>query len=239
MPETRVFIVEDEFLHLENTKLAVEACGYQIIGESGNADEAESAILNASPDIILMDISLPGKLNGISLSQKIKGLGIPIIFTTSFSDEETMLEAAEVNPNGYLIKPIDAANLKAAIVLALNYTQSKSEDGLEVSEKSVLIKSGNKLQKIELGDILWIEAAGDHYSKIVTDKYQLVSRHTLKQMSTLLNMPLFIQVHRAYMVNLQKIDSIHEKEQVIHIGSHEVPIGRTYKEGLYSQFSKL
>lgn len=239
MSETRVFIVEDEFLHLENTKLAVEACGYQIVGESGNADEAESAILKSSPDIILMDISLPGKLNGISLSRKIKGLGIPIIFTTSFSDEETILEAAEVNPNGYLVKPIDAANLKATIVLAQKNSQRKPEDGLEIGEKSVLIKSGNKLQKIDLSDILWIESAGDHYSKIVTDKHQLVSRHTLKQMSAFLDKSMFIQVHRAYTVNVQKVDSIHEKEQVLRVGSHEVPIGRTFKQALYSQFSKL
>ena len=239
MSETRVFIVEDEFLHLENTKLAVETCGYQVIGESGNADEAELAIIKASPDIILMDISLPGKLNGISLSQKLENLGIPIIFTTSFNDEETMLEAAEVNPKGYLVKPVDAANLKAAIVLAKRNVQGKSQNELEIGEKSVLIKSGNKLQKIDLMDILWIESAGDHYCKIVTENHQLVSRHTVRQMNSLLDKSLFIQVHRAYIVNIQKVDSIHEKEQVVQIGSSEVPIGRTFKEAFYSQFSKL
>lgn len=239
MPEARVFIVEDEFLHLENTKLAIESCGYKVVGESGHADEAESAILKASPDIILMDISLPGKLNGISLSQKLERHGIPIIFTTSFSDEATILEAAQVNPRGYLVKPIDQANLKAVIVMALKSKEISPDEGLEIGEKSVLIKSGNKLQKIELRDVLWIESAGDHYSKIVTEKHQLVSRHTLKKMCALLNQSLFIQVHRAYVVNLQKVDSIHEKEQILNIGHQEIPIGRTFKEALYEQFDKL
>lgn len=241
MPEVRVFVVEDELIHAENTKLSVEEAGFLVVGESAHADQALEAIEKAKPDIVLMDISLPGKNNGITLAKKISEQnGPPVIFTTSFNDSETMTEAAESSPASYLVKPIQTDNLKAAVTLALSKKQrpSLSQSVSSEGERAVYIKSGNKLQKVLLKDILWIEAAGDNYCKIVTATHQLVSRHTVKAMVKELNSELLVQTHRAYVVNSQKIESIHEKEQLVLVQGHEIPLGRTFKEELYSTLKR-
>ena len=119
MAEVRVFVVEDEFLHAEHTKMSVEEAGFEVAGECANADEALVEIIKAKPDVVLMDISLPGKQNGITVAQALnEKTNIPVIFTSSLSDEDTLKEAAETAPVSYLVKPVQAANLKAAITLA-------------------------------------------------------------------------------------------------------------------------
>lgn len=240
MPEIRVFVVEDELIHAENTKLSIEEAGFVVAGECDHGDKALEEILKSSPDVVLMDISLPGKNNGITIAKKLsEQKGPPVIFTTSFRDSETMAEAAEVSPVSYLVKPVQTDNLKAAVTLALSKRPNEVPKlATRSDDESVFIKSGNKLQKILLKDILWIEAAGDNYCKIVTPGHQLVSRHTVKAMVKELNSDLFIQTHRAYVVNRSKIDSIHEKEQLVIINGQEIPLGRSYKEELYTSLKR-
>ena len=242
MSDIRVFVVEDELLHAENTKLSVEEAGFQLAGECDNADLALAAILKAKPDVVLMDISLPGKLNGITLTKALKAeRDIPVIFTTTFNDEATIKEAAETGPVSYLIKPIQTDNLKAAVTLALATKPiNEVQEEVTTSDGAVFIKSGNRLQKIQIKDVLWIESAGDNYCKLVTSEHQLVSRHTLKAMLSELNSDSFVQSHRAFAVNKHQIESIHEKEQVILVqGGKEIPVGRTFKEELYKQLRRL
>lgn len=241
MPEIRIFLVEDELLHAENTKLSIEEAGFVLADECDHADRAYDEILTAEPDVVLMDISLPGKYNGITLTKALKAQrDLPVIFTTTFKDEETIKEAAATGPVSYLIKPISTDNLKAAVTLALAGKPSEHiTDEVKLENDAVFIRSGNNLQKIQITDILWIEAAGDNYCKLVTPDHQLVSRHTLKAMLTKLSSDAFVQTHRAYAVNRHKIDSIREKEQVIILGENEIPVGRTFKERLYQQLRRL
>ena len=240
MAEVRVFVVEDEFLHAEHTKMSVEEAGFEVAGECANADEALVEIIKAKPDVVLMDISLPGKQNGITVAQALnEKTNIPVIFTSSLSDEDTLKEAAETAPVSYLVKPVQAANLKAAITLAAIKPRREANEETILEDEKLFIKSGNKLQKIRVGDILWVETAGDNYCKVVTAEHQLVSRHTVRQMSQLLPAESFIQSHRAYLVNLEKIESIHEKEQVARIADTDIPIGRSFKEALYARLKRL
>lgn len=235
MKHITVFIVEDEFLHLEHTKMVVEACGFELIGESGNADNAEMKIREVRPDLILMDIALVGKLNGISLAEKLQDIPSKIIFTTSFKDEETIIEATSVHPLGYLIKPIDEDNLKAMVTIGL--VKSK-EATIDLSEDYFMLKSGNKLHKVAFDDIIYAETAGDHYAKIVTANLELLTRNTLKQLLYHLQ-DHFVQTHRGFIVNLKHVDSIHEKDQVISLGNFEVPLGRSYRQSFLNRFSRL
>lgn len=240
MPELRVFLVEDELLHAEHTKMIVEEAGFIVAGECDNADQALEAIMKARPDVVLMDISLPGKNNGITLAQVLKEKSqIPVIFTSSLNDEETLREAAETAPVSYLVKPVEANNLKAAITLASVKPAAEAEENAHIEEEDLFIKSGNKLQKIKVSDILWVETSGDNYCKVVTARHQLVSRHTVRQMTHLLPTDTFIQTHRAYLVNFNKIESIHEKEQVARVAEKDIPIGRSFKEALYARLKRL
>ncbi len=93
---TRIFIVEDELIHAEAIKIALEKLGLELVGECDNADNAFDIIRKIRPDILLVDISLPGVMNGMILANKVrKELGIPHIYTTSMSEEDIINEAID------------------------------------------------------------------------------------------------------------------------------------------------
>jgi len=107
LPHPSVLIVEDDGLIAMHLTEVLEKAGYDVM-KPENSGEKAIARLQAPPypDIILMDIGLNGKLDGIETARQIrKNYDIPIVFLTAYSDEERIVKAAEVSPYGYLIKP--------------------------------------------------------------------------------------------------------------------------------------
>lgn len=122
---TRVFILEDEMIHAEALKIALEEAGLDLAGECGDADQAFELIEASHPDVLLADIALPGFNNGITVAGRVRReLGIPHIFITSFTREEVIRQAVETQPAGYLRKPVDPVNLRAAVEIALHSVSS-------------------------------------------------------------------------------------------------------------------
>ena len=236
----RVFVVEDELIHLENMKLALQEAGFELAGNCDNADFAFDQIQKVLPHVVLIDIALPGINNGITLAQKIHtDLGIPHIFTTSFTQHEIIEQAVATNPSGYLKKPVDSTNLKAAIDIALKKS-SKSITSSETIENEQLLftKIGNKLVKIPIDQIEYIKADGDNFICVFFQNREVACRLTLKEFHA--QLPLnFIQVHRAYIVNVNSITEINEKDQVLFLNQIPIPIGRKYKKALYDLFRKI
>lgn len=128
MEKTKIFIIEDEVIHLEAAKMAVWECGFQTVGSSDSPQESIRQIVQYKPDVVLVDINLNGKRQGIELAKRIDGeFHIPVIFTTCFDDSQTIEEAIQTDPVSYLVKPLYASNLKAAVMLAL---KKKGESSL-------------------------------------------------------------------------------------------------------------
>jgi len=113
-------IVDDEFIIQNELRVTLEEMGYQVIAMTGRAEEAIKKTEKQNPAIILMDIKLSGKMDGIDAAEIIKErFGTPIVFTTAFADEEN-IERAKLNmPFGYLIKPVKERDLKITIEMAL------------------------------------------------------------------------------------------------------------------------
>ena len=174
----RVFIVEDEEIILERILILLEELEHEVVGHSGNADEAFDKIKVSNAEVVLLDIALPGKNNGISIAKQINAeLQMPIIFTSSFQDKETIGEAADCNPVTYLTKPIQKGDLLAAIELALR--QKMAEKTEEQDTKDVFYtKIGDKLSKIEVSSILWIKAADSNYCDLTLSDGRKVSLRT-------------------------------------------------------------
>lgn len=118
--ETKVFIVEDDptiHMHLE---FMLKTKGYQVIGSAVNSTDAIESIRTTNPDIILMDVSIEGELDGIDTALIIKEeFNKPVVFITSFFDEATIARAKIANPYGYLIKPVSPKDLYIAIDICL------------------------------------------------------------------------------------------------------------------------
>jgi two-component system, response regulator PdtaR len=116
----KVLIVEDDNVILSIEKWRLSNLGYEICGSAGTGAEAMEYVAHMQPDIVLMDITLNGVMDGIETAGQIKkNFNIPVIFVSSHSDGEILSRARAVNPDGFIKKPFDDDSLRIAIELAL------------------------------------------------------------------------------------------------------------------------
>jgi PAS domain S-box-containing protein len=134
MSQTRILVVEDEGIVSLEIQSRLRSFGYHI---AGTADTGEEAIVKAAqtqPNLILMDIRLKGKLNGIMAADHIRvNFDIPVIYLTAYADEHTLKQAKVTEPFAYLLKPFEERDLYTAIEMALY--RHKMEQKLKASER--------------------------------------------------------------------------------------------------------
>lgn len=117
---SKILIVDDEAIITMQLEERLSMLGYKIAGMAASGEEAIDKARKIKPDIVLMDIVMPGKINGIEAAKAIHHeLGIPIVFVTAYADDAIIEKAKCVNPYGYIVKPFNELELKAAIELAL------------------------------------------------------------------------------------------------------------------------
>jgi CheY-like chemotaxis protein len=110
-------IVEDEIIQAMFLGKILELWGYEICETATSGEEAVKESENQKPDLVLMDISIHGETSGIEAACNIRSrLGIPVIFISGYSDEETRNKACTARPAGYFVKPLDYNKLKEAII---------------------------------------------------------------------------------------------------------------------------
>jgi DNA-binding LytR/AlgR family response regulator len=238
--KTRVFMVEDELIHAEALKIAVEEAGLELAGECNNADLAFDMIAREKPDVLLVDIALPGLNNGITLADRVRHeLKIPHIFTTSFTQDEVIKQAVSTHPSGYLRKPVDSVSLKAAVQIALGIsgTDQPSAPGNQ-REMPVFTRIGDKLVRVNTHELLMVKADGENYISLVYEKKEISCRITLKEFGRQLPSS-FIQVHRAYIINLDYLESFNEREQTAHLKGHAAPVARNFRKQFFSSIQKI
>lgn len=120
MQETRIIVVEDESIVAEDIKRSLENMGYTVPAVASSGEEAVTRAEELQPDIILMDIVLRGKMNGIEAAGRIHSeLNIPIIYLTAYADEKILQQAKLTEPFGYIIKPFEEKELHSVIEMAL------------------------------------------------------------------------------------------------------------------------
>jgi len=117
---TRILVVEDEFVTGLEIQARLEDLGYEVLAIIDTGEEAVTKAGELLPDIMIMDITLKGEMNGIEAARNIKSrYGIPVIFLTAHSDEATVQQAVQSEPFGYLIKPLEERALNTTIRMAL------------------------------------------------------------------------------------------------------------------------
>lgn len=142
--DTRVLIVEDEIVVASDIKLRLEAMGYGVMGIVNNGRDAITHANEHYPDVILMDITLKGKMTGLEAAREIsRETDIPVIFITAHTDRPTLDSARETSSHGIFTKPFSDDELMAAIQqatiskLMTDYLKDKddeAEDGVEDRE---------------------------------------------------------------------------------------------------------
>jgi DNA-binding NarL/FixJ family response regulator len=105
-------IVEDEGVVSIDIRNMLKKAGYNIAAVAFQGEEAVTKAEQSNPDLVLMDIGLKGEIDGIEAAKRIRDrFKIPVVFLTGFSDDATMAKAQEVNPSGFIIKPINEEEL--------------------------------------------------------------------------------------------------------------------------------
>lgn len=132
---SKVLVVDDEAIITMQLEERLSAMGYTVAGMAASGDEAVDKARRLRPDIVLMDIVMPGRMNGIEAAKIITDeLEIPVVFVTSYADDAIIEKAKHVRPYGYIVKPFNELEIKAAIEVALFRKGSEQQ----------LVKKGKK-----------------------------------------------------------------------------------------------
>ncbi|AXT19514.1 response regulator [Flavobacteriaceae bacterium AU392] len=192
-------------------------------GSYRNPLDAIDYLHNNPVDLILLDINMPG-ISGIKLVESLSKCPL-IIYTTAYS--EYAVESYNQNAIDYLLKPITFNRFLKGIEKAHHYFKNTTHIQSKRSEQSSLfIKSGSKIHKIEVDDILYIKKDG-HYVFFHTTSKKIICRMTVEQLLAFVTND-FIQTHRSYVVNRIHIDTI-EKHQLT-IKNIKIPIAKSFRK---------
>ena len=116
-----ILVVEDDAIGAMDLNGILTSLGYKVLGPVSSGSKALDKIKDTTPDLVLMDITIKGDINGIETAKLIKAqMEVPVIFLTAHSDEKTVKQAEKVNPAGYIIKPFDGVKLRKTIESTLS-----------------------------------------------------------------------------------------------------------------------
>jgi PAS domain S-box-containing protein len=118
--KTRILVAENEAIVAEDIKLKLERFGYEVPATASSGEEAVELAADVHPDLVLMDIRMPGKMDGVDAAVKIKKMcDIPVVFVSAFADKETLDRAKIAEPVGFIIKPFIELELQKTVEIAL------------------------------------------------------------------------------------------------------------------------
>jgi len=238
MIKLKTLIVDDEPLALKLLRAKLnKIADIEIVGECKNGREAIAATLDLAPDLIFLDIQMPG-LNGFDVVKGLQSDILPlIIFTTAY--EQYALDAFDVHAVDYILKPIDDERILRAVqraqerlegldsqdnkprilgaidsinqrentVFPTNRRLSDQPSSNQFVDKKIVIKDRDEITILKQSDIEWVDAAGD-YVCLHSQGETHIKRSTLKELLAELDENVFKRVHRSTIVNLNFIDKV-------------------------------
>jgi two-component system response regulator LytT len=220
--------IDDEPLALQLITGYIEKTpGLNLLGRFDNPIDATDFLSNNPVDLVFVDIQMPD-LSGIEFTRLIEK-GPKMIFTTAY--EKYALEGYKLEIVDYLLKPFSYEEFLAAVQKAqrLIKLERKVPEKVEADEEFLFLKSDYKIKRINFNDILYIEGLKD-YVKIYTRNYPrpVLSLSTMKLLESKLPESKFMRVHRSFIVNLAKIETI-ERSRIV-FGKTYIPVSDQYKE---------
>ena len=265
MPQGETFsltalVVDDEKLAREGLALRLEALGsVDILEQCENGRAALRAITAYEPDVVFLDIQMPG-ISGFDLISQIQGDAMPmLVFVTAF--DAFAIDAFQFHAVDYLLKPVEQDRLQAAVNRCLERKadrtasadkhrllemvvslSGKSEDAIrdvlltdhmqEHRIDRLAIKDGSSTSFVSIRDIDWIDAAGDYMCVHVGNQTHIM-RTTMKELESKLDASVFQRVHRSTIVNLERVEKVSShmngEYYLTLIGGSTLKMSRSYK----------
>jgi DNA-binding response OmpR family regulator len=151
MNKTRILIVEDDTMLVKSLERKLKAMGYDVPTVASSGEEAVSKAAELRPDLVLMDIRLEGKIDGIEATKRIHALAdIPVIYLTAYGDEETLNRAKVTEPFGYILKPFNEKELLIAIETSLykHHIQRKAKEREQALKSNIEREVEDRTRKL-------------------------------------------------------------------------------------------
>lgn len=227
----KILVVEDEYITQKTICNYLTEIGYEVIGTAMSANNAIEILTTKNVDFAILDINIKGEKNGIWLGNYIsENFNIPHLYLTAYSDTETIKNALETKPLGYLVKPFQKHDLFTSIEIAiLNFAKNQSS-----KEKHILVKHNEIYTKINFDTILFIES-DKNYLVLNCENETYRYRSTITDFENL--MPnYFIKTHKGFIINCQKVKEF--STSLVVINEFKIPISKTFKEFVFSKLQE-
>jgi DNA-binding LytR/AlgR family response regulator len=220
-----VLLVDDDFLNRRLSKKILSESGYLTM-EAKNAEEALYLLKNETIHFVILDINLgEQERDGISLGQEIKDtFSIPFTYLTAYDNTEIMTKAVATIPNSYITKPFKQTDLVAAVALGINQLSRQ-----EKRKSFIIVKDEDFSIELPIENIYYLEA-DKNYLLLHTQDKAYKTRCTIKQIMEQLPKSTFIQTHRAFVVNKNKIDKFSTKNLIVN--NKHIPVSKNYIEDI-------
>ncbi len=247
MDNIRILIIEDTSEESEALSKTLEANNYTVAGIATNYKDALTLFYKEQIDLVIIDIFLDGKPEGITFAETINIIpnkSRPFVFLTSSKERDVFEKARLTKPFSFLLKPYNELEVLYAIEMALEKFHgqpavfSSKDKNTIISDEYLFIKKKDALKKVLITDILYIEVE-DRYCNIVVQNEKFLILISLKKISILLEKNKFIRTHRNYIVNADKIEEIIMNDNLIILkGNHKITMSEKYKN-LIKKFNTL
>ena len=257
----RAIVVDDESLARQGLNLRLKNIAeVEVIGEYSNGREAVNAVAELRPDLLFLDIQMPG-MSGFDVVARLQQDEMPlIIFTTAY--DQYAIEAFKAHAVDYLLKPIEPERLQDSVYRAVSHKKMdgavtekqrlleliisitgksegsitqllKNHTGVRAYPEKIAIKDGGETTLVETSDIDWVDAAGDYMCIHANDETH-VMRITMKELEAQLDPTNFQRVHRSTIVNLDRVTKVcshlNGEFHLILVNGVSIKMSRSYKE---------
>ena len=266
MQKLRTIIVDDEPLALDFLRACLSGnADVEIIAECRNGRDAVAAAVELQPELLFLDIQMPG-MNGFEVVKALQADLMPmVIFVTAF--DQFAVEAFDLHAVDYILKPLDEERVGRAIDRAIDRLKTDREQSFKtpligaidaisdrVAQKTVtkaegkqssgmqrklVVRDSGVVKVIPFDDIDWVDAAGDYMCVHALGETHIV-RSTLTELINKLDDSLFVRIHRSTIVNIERVVSVSPLQKGgsrLHLsGGEELKVSRNYREAIRNLF---
>lgn len=243
----RVLVVDDEpAARIGMSRLVAATAGFSVVGEAGDGDAAVALITSLRPDLVLLDIAMPG-CDGFEVIRKVGAQHMPaVVFVTAH--DEWALRAFDVHALGYVLKPFEDARLRSALVRAaaarhgaalataleslLAAAHAAAQPSPASSEARFEVRIGTRVLLIAAHEVDWIEGAG-YYSMLHVGSETHLLRETMQALEHKLDPARFLRVHRSAILQLDRVRELRDATSEVVLQSGDVvPVSRSRRAAL-------
>lgn len=241
--ELNLLIVKGNPLAALKLEQQIKKIGYKFTKIVDNLTDALQSVEQSEIDLVILDVELKGTLDGITLAKFLNKKNKPFLCVTNAKHLALYQKIKPFKPVAYLLESVKNSTLESILSNINSSIFNAKKQGMQAALKASIadtffIKQNNVLKKIPYDDVLWIKTEGN-YSIIYTTNKRYILKLSLKKVLVQLPKSHFIQIQRAFIVALSKIEDIDTTTNEVIINEEKLPLGRNYRDELLGRLQIL